>query len=391
MANQVLTGADQLRSLDKRLLDGLRIGLLTNPTGITSRFESVIDVCGQIPSASLTALFACEHGIRGERQAGVLFEDETDAQLGIPVFSLYGSSKKPTEQMMSYVDAVIFDIQDLGVRFYTYLTTLAYMMEACADYGKMLVVLDRPNPLGGIVCEGGMLQEGFESMVGACPMPFRTGLTIGEFARYYNDRLLGGGCRLHVVPLLHWRRGMEYGATGLSWLMPSPNMPTMETVRVYAGNCLFEGTNVSEGRGTTRPFEMIGAPWIDGSKVSERMNRLKLPGVHYHPVTFTPMFSKHQGQLCGGVQAFVTDPGSFLSVTSALLLLHTVIDMYPESFQWIAPFKEGRKHFIDYLTGSDDVRTGIYTLDGLHRIVSLWDSQAKEWDRIRQPYLLYGE
>ncbi|MFE5323426.1 exo-beta-N-acetylmuramidase NamZ domain-containing protein [Paenibacillus sp. NPDC056579] len=386
---EVVTGADRLLSLEKEVIGGLRIGLLTNPTGITSRFESLIDVCGSASSAVLTALFACEHGIRGEKQAGVLFEDETDPLLGIPVFSLYGTNKKPTEEMMSTVDAVIFDIQDLGVRFYTYLTTLAYMLEACAQYGKRLVVLDRPNPLGGIVCEGGLLQPGFESMVGAGPVPFRTGLTIGEFARYFNSRL-EKPCELQVIPMLNWRRGMEYPATGLPWLMPSPNMPTMDTVRVYAGHCLFEGTNVSEGRGTTRPFELIGAPWIDGRRLCERMSRLQLPGVHYHPVTFTPMFSKHQGQLCGGVQAFVTSPGSYRSVMSALYLLHTVIDMHPTEFEWIAPFKEGRKPFIDYLSGSDAVRTAIHKPEGLQGIISAWDSQTGEWERTRQPYLLYG-
>ncbi|WP_010498485.1 exo-beta-N-acetylmuramidase NamZ domain-containing protein [Paenibacillus elgii] len=388
MERMVQTGADRLSLLESELR-GLRFGLLTNPTGINRRFESVIDRCAGFKSAALTALFACEHGIRGERQAGVRFGDEKDDKTGIPVFSLYGDHKRPTEEMMAGVDAVVFDIQDLGVRFYTYLSTLVYMMEACAAYGKRLIVLDRPNPLGGIVREGGMLEAGYESMVGAWVVPFRTGLTIGEFAEYVNSRM-PVRCSLQVVPLLGWERDMEYPATGLPWIMPSPNMPTMDTVRVYAGNCLFEGTNVSEGRGTTRPFELLGAPWMNGRAVGEAVNRLGLPGVHVQPVHFTPTFSKYQGELCSGVQLFVTDPAAYRSVATALHLLHAVAVLYPAQFQWIPPFKEGQKPFIDYLSGSDLVRTSIHTEQGLNRILSLWDVQAKAWDDARRPYLLYG-
>ncbi|PUA37915.1 DUF1343 domain-containing protein [Paenibacillus elgii] len=388
MERMVQTGADRLSLLESELR-GLRFGLLTNPTGINRRFESVIDRCAGFKSAALTALFACEHGIRGERQAGVRFGDEKDDKTGIPVFSLYGNHKRPTEEMMAGVDAVVFDIQDLGVRFYTYLSTLVYIMEACAAYGKRLIVLDRPNPLGGIVSEGGMLEAGYESMVGAWVVPFRTGLTIGEFAEYVNSHM-PVRCSLQVVPLLGWRRDMEYPATGLPWIMPSPNIPTMDTVRVYAGNCLFEGTNVSEGRGTTRPFELLGAPWMDGRAVGEAVNRLGLPGVHAQPVYFTPTFSKYQGELCSGVQLFVTDPAAYRSVATALHLLHTVATLYPAQFQWTPPFKEGRKPFIDYLSGSDLVRTSIHTETGLNRILSLWDAQAKAWNDARRPYLLYG-
>ncbi|NEN86974.1 exo-beta-N-acetylmuramidase NamZ domain-containing protein [Paenibacillus elgii] len=388
MERMVQTGADRLSLLESEL-HGLRFGLLTNPTGINRRFESVIDRCAGFKSAALTALFACEHGIRGERQAGVRFGDEKDDKTGIPVFSLYGDHKRPTEEMMAGVDAVVFDIQDLGVRFYTYLSTLVYMMEACAAYGKRLIVLDRPNPLGGIVSEGGMLEAGYESMVGAWVVPFRTGLTIGEFAEYVNSHM-PVRCSLQVVPLLGWRRDMEYPATGLPWIMPSPNIPTMDTVRVYAGNCLFEGTNVSEGRGTTRPFELLGAPWMDGRAVGEAVNRLGLSGVHAQPVHFTPTFSKYQGELCSGVQLFVTDPAAYRSVATALHLLHTVAVLYPAQFQWTPPFKEGRKPFIDYLSGSDLVRTSIHTETGLNRILSLWDAQAKAWNDARRPYLLYG-
>lgn len=385
---QVRSGADQLPEWAASHLNGKRIGLLTNPTGINREFVSTIDVCASIPSVTLAALYACEHGIRGERQAGVLFEDETDPRLGIPVISLYGKIKKPTPEMLEPIDVVLFDIQDLGVRFYTYMTTMLYMMEACAAAGKPFVVLDRPNPLGGEVVEGGLLVAGFESMVGSWTVPFRTGLTIGEFAMYVNDRQ-ERRCDLHVVPLSGWSRDMEYPDTGLPWLMPSPNMPTMDTVRVYSGNCLFEGTNLSEGRGTTKPFEQIGAPWIDGDELSREVNALGLPGVHFHPVTFTPMFSKHQGALCNGVHTFVTDPEAYKPLESALHLLHTVIRLYGDKFEWIPPFKEGRKNFIDYLTGSDRVRTTLHEETGLKQLVQDWAAEADAWKQERAPYLLY--
>lgn len=387
---QVLTGADQLPQWAERNLAGARIGLLTNPTGINSQYRSTVDVCAGLTSVKLSALYACEHGIRGERQAGVLFEDEIDPNLGIPVYSLYGKTKKPTAAMLEHIDAVLFDIQDLGVRFYTYMTTMLYMMEACAEAGKTFVVLDRPNPLGGIIAEGGLLVPGFESMVGGWTVPFRTGLTIGEIAGYMNDQL-ESKCDLRVVPLEGWNRGMEYPDTGLPWLMPSPNMPTMDTVRVYTGNCLFEGTNLSEGRGTTKPFEQIGAPWVDGVELSREMNRLGLPGVQFHPVTFTPMFSKHQGSLCGGVHTFVTDKAAYKSLESGLILLHTIIRLYGDSFEWIPPFKEGRKNFIDYLTGSDLVRTTIQEEAGLQHIVASWAKEAEAWKQERAPYLIYED
>jgi len=385
---KVLSGADRLERDARRFVEGKRIGLVTGPTGVTSDFRSTVDVCAGLRSTKLVALFACEHGIRGERQAGVLFEDETDPDLGIPVFSLYGKHRAPTGEMLSGLDAVVFDIQDLGVRFYTYLTTLLYTMQACAAHDKELIVLDRPNPLGGYNVEGGLLRDEYRSMVGGWNIPIRTGLTIGEYARLVNSQL-ERPCRLNVVTMDGWTRDMEYPDTGLPWIMPSPNIPTMDTVRVYPGNCLFEGTNVSEGRGTTRPFEIVGAPWIDGKALAERMNRLNLPGVRFHPVFFTPMFSKHQGEICGGVQAHVTDKREFRPVRAALHLLHVIMTMYPDRFEWLKPFKEGGKHFIDLLTGSDLVRTTLHEPGAPERIVARWDEELAEWMKVREAALLY--
>jgi uncharacterized protein YbbC (DUF1343 family) len=384
----VRTGADQLHEAAKSVFAGARVGLVTCAAALNSKFVSTVDSCAELKDAELTALFACEHGIRGERQAGVLFGDETDPRLGIPVFSLYGETKKPTEAMLAHVDAVLFDIQDIGVRFFTYLATLAYVMEACALSGKTLIILDRPNPFGGFCCEGGKLAPGYESFVGIAPIPFRTGMTIGEFALYMNDRL-ERKCDLKVVKLQGWRRTMEFDETGLPWVSTSPNTPTLDSCRVYPGTCLFEGTNVSEGRGTTRPFEMIGAPWLDGGMLAREMNGLRLPGVHFQPVYFTPAFSKHQGELCSGVQLYVTDKGTFRSVETGLRLVHHASRLAGDRFGWIPPFKEGRKPFIDYLTGSDLVRTKVQDEAGMERIVQLWNEDAEDWRREREPYLLY--
>jgi uncharacterized protein YbbC (DUF1343 family) len=389
MTAEVLSGADQPEWIE-RALDGKRFGLLTNPTGVNRRFESTWEQCSKMTRAKLTALFACEHGIRGQRQAGVLFDDEMDEALGIPVYSLYGKYKKPTLEMLESVDAVVFDIQDLGVRFYTYLTTLIYVLEGCAAAGKSVLVLDRPNPLGGAAYEGGLLEPGFESMVGACRIPFRSGLTIGETALYVNSQL-EKPCDLQVIPLQGWNRQMEFPDTGLPWIMPSPNMPTMDTVRVYAGTCLFEGTNLSEGRGTTKPFEMLGAPWLDGSLVSKEINRLGLPGVHIQPLYFTPTFSKHQGELCGGVRLFVQDPTVFQSVKTGLHLLECVQRLYPEQFEWLPPAAEGRRFFIDLLTGSDELRKSLHEPNGRERVETKWNNQMKEWSQLRESFLMYGE
>jgi uncharacterized protein YbbC (DUF1343 family) len=389
LGGKVRTGADLLPITGRKLLKGKRFALLTNPTGIDSKFRSTIDICKEIEDGELTAFFACEHGLRNERQAGVHFEDELDAVYGIPVHSLYGKHYRPTAEMLQNLDVVLFDIQDLGVRFYTYLTTLIYLIEACAKHNVAVMVIDRPNPLGGYRIEGGLLQEGFHSMVGGWRMPAMTGMTIGEFARLVNGQL-EKSCELHVLPLEGWNRSMEYGDTGLPWVMPSPNIPTMDTVRVYTGNCVYEGTNLSEGRGTTKPFELIGAPWLHNTKVCNDMNDLELPGVRFHPVTFTPTFQKHQGLLCKGVMTYVTDKTAYRTAETSLWLLHRVAELHPEHFEWYKENKDGLP-FIDILTGSDLVRKTIVQPGGLEAIIASWRKDASEWKDIRKPYLLYEE
>ncbi|WP_459965412.1 DUF1343 domain-containing protein [Paenibacillus sp. JCM 10914] len=371
-------------------INGRRLGVITNPTGLTSDFRSSIEVIASLPGAELTALYACEHGIRGQLQAGKHVNDEMDPQFNVPVYSLYGANRKPSAAMLDDVDTVIFDIQDLGVRFYTYLTTLLYAMEACAEHDKSLLVLDRPNPLGGERCEGGLLEPGYESMIGGWQIPITTGMTIGEFALMANE-LRGTNCDLEIIPLEGWHRTMDYQDTGLPWILPSPNIPTMDTVRLYSGTCFFEGTNLSEGRGTTRPFEWIGAPWLNGDELAKAFNNYEMPGVHAHPMFMTPTFSKHQGEACGGVMLFVTEHKSFQAVNTGLLLLHLVSRMYPDQFQWLSPPEGRNRYFIDLLTGNEDVRKRIHEAEGLQQIQQQWSQDALRWREMRAPYLLYGE
>ncbi|MBW4081155.1 exo-beta-N-acetylmuramidase NamZ domain-containing protein [Paenibacillus sp. S150] len=386
----VRSGADRLAAgLSHPLLEGRRIGLVTNPTGITADFRSTVEVCRGLAVSRLTALFACEHGIYGQHQAGVRFGDEIDPVLGIPVYSLYGEHKKPDSDMLADLDTIVFDIQDLGIRFYTYLSTLMYVMEACAENGKSLLVLDRPAPLGGAGCEGGILQEGYQSMVGAWQMPIRTGMTVGEFARMANDRK-ALHCDLDVVPLAGWSREMEFTDTGLPWMLPSPNIPTLETVRVYGGTCFFEGTNLSEGRGTTIPFQWLGAPWLEVDRLAEAVRKHGLPGVHFHPQYAAPAFSKHQGELCGGVRLFVTDPQRYEPVRTGLTLLHEVSALYPGQFEWLAPPEGRTRYFIDLLTGGEKVRRLIGTVEGLREIAEEWRLDSARWLAMRRPYLLYS-
>lgn len=384
MEQVVKTGADQFPEWISSK-NYKRIGLLTNPTGIDAQFTPTIEICSKLEGVNLVALYAIEHGIRGEKQAGLTFEDEIDRKLHVPVYSLYGKRRKPSSEMLASIDAVVFDIQDVGVRFYTYLTSLVYMMQACAEYNKPVIVLDRPNPLGRKV-EGGLLQEGFASTVGVCRMPYRTGLTIGEFARYANDELKIGS-KLHIVPLAGWNPMMEYPQTGLPWLPPSPNLPTIDAVRMYAGMCLFEGTNLSEGRGTTKPFELIGAPWLDSEAVCDRMNELKLPGLYFHPYPFTPMFSKHEGQICQGVHILVTDPNECEAVTAALHLLHHIIQLHPMEFAWRE--RPGGKPFVDLLSGGELVRTRLHSRAGLTEVLESYKKDRAAWLSMSDPFLLY--
>ncbi|MGG7213504.1 exo-beta-N-acetylmuramidase NamZ domain-containing protein [Clostridium nigeriense] len=386
---QVKLGIDNLDD-NLAIFDGKKVGLITNPSGMDSNFKSSIDVLYE--KTNLTTLFAAEHGIRGNAQAGDNVGNEVDEVTGLPVHSLYGSTKKPTAEMLEDVDILAYDMQDVGARFYTYINTLAYAMEACAENDKTFVVFDRPNPVGGEV-QGNLLDLNYSSFVGMYPIVQRYGMTVGEYAKFINEEF-DINCNLEVVEMEGWTRDMYYDETGLdTWVMPSPNMPTLTTSIVYTGTCVFEGTNVSEGRGTTRPFELIGAPWIEPMSLSNALNSLELPGVKFRAASFTPTFSKYsaadtanyptgKNQVCGGVQVYVTDRDSFNAVKTGYAMLYTIRDMYPDKFQYLST------NFIDKLTGNSYVREGKYTLEELFEIV---DKESNEFKAKTEKYYIYED
>ena len=346
----VLCGIDSVRYFDNVLKDA-RLGVLTNPTGIDRGMRPSYEVL--MERYHVTALFAPEHGIRGDAQAGDQIDTQIDPETGLTVYSLYGANKYPTEEMFGNIDLLVFDIQDVGARCYTYLYALTRCMQACAKWGKGLVVLDRPNPIGGMVTEGICLDETLSSLVGEYAIPLRYGLTIGEFARYINEEK-NFGCDLTVIPCQGWKRGMWFDETGLPWVLPSPNLPTsVESTLHYTASCNFEGTNISEGRGTTRPFELVGAPFLDNRELEARLNSYGLPGVHFRRCCFTPTFEKHKGERCFGVQLHLTDRNIYRPVQTGLYLFHTIRQVGGEGF---ALLNEG-KHLC-HLYGDRDILSG---------------------------------
>lgn len=363
------------------LFAGKRVGLITNATGMNSHFESTVDIMHE--KTNLVALFAPEHGIRGSAKAGDKVGNMKDAKTGLPVYSLYGATKKPTAEMLSSVDMLAFDIQDVGARPYTYIYTLAYAMQSAKEQGKTVVVFDRPNPIGGIEVEGGIVKPGYESFIGLYPIPSRHGMTVGELAKLFNSEF-GIGCDLVVVKMTNWRRDMYFADTGLPWVMTSPNIPTPETALVYPGTGIFGGTNVSEGVGTTRPFELVGAPWLNAEYLTWRMNRMGLPGVIFRPAYFTPRYGLYEGELCAGVQLHVTDNKAFKPVRTAMSLLYVIKEVGGPHFKFKRP--DGTERFIDLTTGDDRLRTSNLTLDEL--LVD-WDAEASKFKETARKYYLY--
>lgn len=364
------------------LFSDKRAGLITNQTGINSAYTSSIDVLKE--KINLVALYSPEHGIQGHVTAGKKVAAARDAKTNLPVYSLYGATKKPGPEMLQDVDMLVFDIQDVGARFYTYIYTMAYAMQSCAEQGKTFVVLDRPNPAGGEIVEGGVLKPGFESFIGMYPIPIRHGMTVGELARLFNAEY-GIGADLVVVPMTAWKRSMFFAQTGLPWVMTSPNIPTADTAVVYSGTGLFGGTNVSEGVGTTRPFEFVGAPWLDAGELADHMNKLALPGVVFRPAYFTPQYSKQQGQVCAGVQIHVTDQQTYRAVKTGVYLMAAVKELSGEQFRFARPGELAEESF-DLAAGDDSLRKGTYSPDELIRI---WDQEAESFKQMAKKYYLY--
>lgn len=390
---QVQTGIDRLFKEDLIDFKNKKVGLLVHPASVDSKLNHTLDLFNKQPNVNLTQLFGPEHGICGTAQDMVSVDSETDPTTALPVKSLYGSdfeSLKPADKDLSDVDILVCDLQDIGARYYTYIVTMAFCMEVCAKLDKEVVVLDRPNPINGITLEGPILKKGFESFVGLYPIPPRHGMTIGELAGFFNEEF-NIGCTLEVVRMQGWMRHDYFDNTGLPWILPSPNMPTLETAVVYPGMCLFEATNISEGRGTTRPFELVGAPFIDALELAKKLNHLKLAGITFRPATFRPQYQKWQKEDCNGVQLHVTNRTLFKSYITGIAILKTIIDLYPNDFAW----REKPYEFvtdipaIDLLSGDKTLRKNLEAHASLEVIQKGWNQELDEFKKKRDQHLFY--
>lgn len=381
----VTTGAQAAKDAGWSMLAGQKVGVVTNPTGVLHDLTSIVDAM-HADGVNLIGVFGPEHGFRGTAQAGGSEGTFTDPRTGLTVYDTYLASIPKLTDMFraSGVETVVFDIQDAGSRFYTYIWTMYQCMVAAAAVNARFVVLDRPNPVGGSAA-GPMMRAGYTTFVGLREIVQKHGMTVGELARFFDGEFLakeGGRVReLEVVQVKGWRPDVLYGDTGLPWVMPSPNMPTADTALLYSGTCLFEGTNLSEGRGTTRPFELIGAPYVD-HRWTERLNAAGLPGVRFREAYFTPSFSKHSGKVCGGVQVHITDAYAIDSIRVAVEMLVGLKALYPD-FGWRAD------NWIDKLSGSDRLRTQINAGASADEVVGAWRAELAAFDRQRQPYLIY--
>jgi uncharacterized protein YbbC (DUF1343 family) len=369
---------------------GSRIGAILNPTSVTAELRHLADVLHE--QGSLGALFGPEHGVRGDIQYLVDIDEARDPRTGVIERSLYGkdfASLTPRDEHLKGLDALLFDVQDVGARYYTYLATMGLAMQAAKRNGLAFLVLDRPNPIGGVEVEGGIVHPGFESFVGLWPISARHGLTAGEMARLLNRDL---GCDLRVFELEGWKRSMLYGETGLPWVIPSPNMPTVETALVYPGMCLLEGTNLSEGRGTTRPFELFGAPWLDGQRLADDLARENLPGARFRPCAFTPTWDKHKGARCHGVQIHLTDPRALTPVRLGVACIVHARAQDPARFRWRTERYEfvDDKPAIDLLTGSARFRAEVEQGKGVRELCAAWDGERADFVERRAGALLYG-
>ena len=403
----VKLGVEVLFEKHPGLVRGKHVGLITNPTGLDRQLGSIIEIFRAHPEVKLTALYGPEHGVRGNAQAGEYVAFYYDEHFKLPVFSLYGQTHKPPADMMTNideymrtfdtkhegkqveagmmnsVDVMVFDLQDVGTRVYTYIATMAYAMQAAADADIPFIVLDRPNPINGVALEGPILEyPQHSSFIGLYPIPLRHGMTAGELAQLFNEKFLKKKVKLTVVPMENWTRDEWFDETSLPWTLPSPNLPTLDAATVYPGQVLIEGSNLSEGRGTTKPFEMFGAPWIDGFLLAKKLNELNLPGVKFREVWFTPTFSKFKGEQCGGCQLHVTDRTAYQSIATTLAILSVVKKTYGDKLELHAGY-------FDKVTGTSTVREALERGEPVEKIVAGFAPGLAEFARLRAPFLLY--
>jgi uncharacterized protein YbbC (DUF1343 family) len=386
----VKTGLEALLEERPSRLKGARIALIANPASVDSRLNHSVDLFHARKDLRLMLILGPEHGSRGEAQDQIEMEDSSDEATGLPVYSLYGKSLIPTPEMIRDVDTLVFDLQDIGSRYYTFIYTMAYAMQACARDGKRMVVLDRPNPINGITVQGNVLDLRYSSFVGLYPLAVRHGMTSGELALLINKEF-HIQCRLEVIAMQGWRRSMWFDRTGLPWVNPSPNMPTLETATVYPGGCLIEGTNLSEGRGTTRPFEFIGAPYVKPRPLVEKLEKERLRGVSFRPLYFQPVFNKWAGELCGGIQVHVTKRELFDPFLTYIAIIRAASQLHPDRFEWRKPpyEYEREKLPIDILCGNSLVREQIEAGHSLKEIKMSWQKALSGFKKLRQKYLIY--
>ncbi|MFO7980504.1 MAG: DUF1343 domain-containing protein [Candidatus Aminicenantes bacterium] len=407
-SSQVKPGIEVFLEKHIDLVKGKRVGLVTNPTGVDTYLKTDIELLFQHPDINLTALYGPEHGVRGNAQAGEYVPFYMDEIYHLPVFSLYGQTMKPDDnmithideymrsfdtqnkekapnkQMVSKLDVMIFDIQDVGTRIYTYIATMAFCMQACAENNIEFIVLDRPNPINGIDLEGPVLKyPEFSSFVGLYPIPVRHGMTIGELALLFNDSFFKKKVTLKVIPMKSWKRDMWYDETLMPWVIPSPNMPTLNTAMVYPGQVYLEGTNISEGRGTTKPFELFGAPWIEANHLTQILNSLNLPGVGFREAWFKPVMSKYKGKLCGGSQIYITDRDFFKPFECTLWIIKTIREEYPEHFRF-------HEEYFDKIMGTDQIRQALIKGTSIKKITDSYQKELVSFKQKREKYLIYS-
>jgi uncharacterized protein YbbC (DUF1343 family) len=391
----VLTGLDrvEVKAYWPKKLRYSNIGLLVHPASVNRVFKHAIDIYKNLSFVRLKALFGPQHGIYGQTQDNMIeWEGFEDKKRGVPVYSLYSHTRKPTSQMLKDIDVLVVDLQDIGSRYYTFIWTMELCMQACLENGKSLVILDRPNPIGGHIIEGPVLDVNYTSFVGGKPLMIRHGMTIGEIANYLKNEFYRE-LDLYIIKMIGWKRSMWFNKTKLPWIFPSPNIPTLSSAIVYPGMCLLEGTNISEGRGTTKPFEICGAPFIDPDRLINYLDSFHLEGVYFRPSYFQPTFHKFSGQLCGGVQIHVLDREKFKPFKTGVAILKAIHDLYGDKFSWkMPPYEyENEKMPIDILAGSDKLRLFIDSGRGLNYMEEWWSEECEMFNKkYRRNYLIYS-
>ena len=388
---QIKLGIERLLGDKKTILKNQKVGLICNPASVNNQLQHAADLFFHAEDINLEALFGPQHGIRGDVQDNMVETvHTTDPNIMLPVYSLYSETRKPSKGMLSGIDTLVFDLQDVGCRVYTFIYTMSNAMSACAESGKKFVICDRPNPINGLQVEGNVLEKGHESFVGQFPIPMRHGMTVGELAKLFNKEF-SINCDLEVVEMQNWKRHYYFDDTNLTWVMPSPNMPTVDTSIVFPGTVFFEGTQISEGRGTTRPFEIVGAPFVNSNELIEALKSFGLEGVIFRPISFIPTFQKHANILCHGVFIHVTDRNVFKPVLTGITVLKAIRNLYPDKFKWkLPPYEyEFDRNPFDVIAGNIKLRQAIEGNEDLLTIKKSWEKEVSEFNKISEKYLMY--